>query len=302
MFKIEGNITKIVSIILALCFLLLFYNNKDSEKNDILADDYPELQPTTYIKIEKTNKLVIDDLKIKLQNYINEHNLNDQISIYVTSLNDEELSCSYLENKEFFAASIFKLPLAMIYYEKINKGIYKYTDGFKIKEEHFEGAYNDGSLYKVGDDVSLKTLLDNTIIYSDNIAANVLYHNLGGWGDFKRASFVYSDNIDLNNPSLSNVVTALYLSDVLTYLYNNQDKFEPLLINMKLDVYGQYLSKYVDADIMQKYGRLNEYSNSVGLVNAKTPYAIAVLTSLDAAGIDHIGRINEICFNFFNES
>ena len=235
-----------------------------------------------------------------IEYYLEECNVNkDKIAILIHSFETGE---EYIlnPNVDFTAASTYKLPLGVKYYEMINDGEISLSDHLTVQSNHYEEG---GPTYyaKVGSAISVETLLHRMIQISDNTASHVLFENLGGWVEYKKKIAKYS-NHDLNDSFFvkGNVQTVQYLSDCLDYVYHHKDSFKTLIKDMKSANPTSYLNKYTGNVTAQKYGYYNSARNSAGIVLDGHPYSIVVLTSLYDQGEVHMGKINKICHDYFN--
>lgn len=127
------------------------------------------------MKRESNNRIVLSEL---INKYINEDNINDNISIYVHEFTNK-YPYAYNVNENFFATSIYKIPLALVYYEKINRGDLSLEIKLLYESNHYEIGGSIGDNYTVGSYIAIDTLLHNMIIYSDNTFAFILFENLG---------------------------------------------------------------------------------------------------------------------------
>lgn len=232
--------------------------------------------------------------------YLDECNVDrDRIAIYVHSFESNE---EYILNPtvDFTAASTYKLPLGMKYYEMIENGEISLSDTLTVQSNHYEEG---GPTYyaEVGTAISVETLLHRMIQLSDNTASHVLFENLGGWVNYKLKVEKYSQH-PLNDSFYvkGNVQTVQYLSDCLEYIYQHQETFKTLISDMKIANPTSYLNKYTGNVTAQKYGYYNSARNSAGIVLDEHPYSIVVLTSLYDEGEVHMGKINKICYEYFN--
>lgn len=245
----------------------------------------------------------LNELEEKIDEYIEEENLDkDKITYYITDLVTEE-SISLHPNEDRTAGSIYKLPLAMLWYELINDGEYKLSDKLTFTSEDYEeGGGVIASNYSIGSKIPIEELLEEMIVHSDNTAAHMLFDELGGYSKFKSKADKYSDK-EMDNEFYSrseNVVTARYMNDVLNYLYNHSQEYTTLIKDMKKSQKKGYLNATVQTHAAQKYGAYMQASNAVGFVDAKEPYSIVVLTSYSDLGEGYIGDINAICYKYFN--
>lgn len=235
----------------------------------------------------------------EIEAYFQENNIDhESVSYCITDLK-HNIKYSMNENEEFVAASIYKLPLAMLYYDKVNSGDYSMDSTFTYSEFMHEDAGVISSNYAIGSQIPLSELLDASIVYSDNDAGHILFENLGGWKEYKEAMTKYTSSISDNYYSEDNVSTANTMNDVITYLYAHKDEYQELVDNMKKAEPGEYLDRDIKQGMPQKYGMYDYALNSVGFVECETPYSIVVLTSLGDKGEDVMAKINSIAYEHF---
>ena len=102
------------------------------------ATSTPTVKPTptpTPSPTAPTKQTVSDDLAKLIGDYLDENNVDqDNIGIYVHDLTSDG---TYMLNQDeyFVAASTYKLPLAMLYYEKINAGEIQLSDVISLTIE-----------------------------------------------------------------------------------------------------------------------------------------------------------------------
>lgn len=190
-------------------------------------------QKDSSMRIAKTVNHPSIQLDTLIVYYLDECDVDrDRIAIYVHSFETNE---EYIlnPNVDFIAASTYKLPLGMKYYEMINDDEIRLSDRLTLQSKHYEEG---GPTYydEVGSTISVETLLHRMIQISDNTASHVLFENLGGWVEYKKKIAKYSTH-DLNDSFFvkGNVQTVQYLSDCLDYIYHHQDAFKTLIKDMK---------------------------------------------------------------------
>ena len=266
------------------------------EENETIQEEssLPSQEEPTY-----TQEL---HLKNIIENYLDEQGISkDGLSIYISSFDGQE-RYTLNEDIDFFGASLYKVPLAMIYYEYINQGLYHYEDTFLYESYHFEAGGPISEDYEPGTYFTLADLLHYMIVDSDNTAGHILFENLGGWIAFKELGSVYGivENTDTYY-SYDNVFTASYLHDCLNYLYQHQDSFSLLIEDMENTFDHDFLNRYIDVPVAQKYGYYDPALNVMGFVEATSPYSIVILSEYGYDFVEHIGRINELCYKYFNK-
>ena len=248
----------------------------------------------------KDNSQYIDmDLAKDIEAYFQENGIDHEKVAYCITDLKHDIKYSMNEKNEFIAASIYKLPLAMLYYDKVNDGEYTLDSTFTYSGYMHEDAGVISSNYGIGSQIPLSDLLDDLIVYSDNDAGHILYENLGGWKEYKEAMTKYTDSISENYYAENNVSTANTMNDVVTYLYDHKEDYKDLIENMEKAEPGEYLDRDTQLSMPQKYGMYDSALNSVGFVECNTPYSIVVLTSLGDKGADVMANINRIAYEHF---
>ena len=248
----------------------------------------------------KDNSQFIDmSLAKDIEAYFQENGIDHEKVAYCITDLEHNIKYSMNEKDEFIAASIYKLPLAMLYYDKVNEGEYTLDSTFTYSGYMHEDAGVISSDYGIGSQVPLSDLLNDLIIYSDNDAGHILYENLGGWKEYKEAMTKYTDTISENYYTMDNVTTANTMNDVVTYLYDYKEDYKGLIKNMEEAEPGEYLDRDTQLSMPQKYGMYDSALNSIGFVECNTSYSIVVLTSLGDKGADVMANINRIAYEHF---
>ena len=237
----------------------------------------------------------------EIEEYLQSQNLSkERIAVYISSFDGRDVY-SFHEDTDFIAASLYKVPLAMIYYELILQGVYNEDDLFLYESYHYEAGGPIGDNYMPGTYFTLSDLLHYLILNSDNTAGHILFENLGGWVSFKNLCEKYGQ-VDHSETfySYDNVFTANYLHDCLNYLYLHKNSFDLLIQDMENTFKQDYLNRYVPKKIAQKYGSYEDALNIMGFVETKRSYSIVILSNYGYNFKEHMGRINEICYRYFS--
>lgn len=291
----------IISLLSALLIVLCVFavEMKNTEKkayqgiSEIGEDQNTEVE-------NKDNSQYIDmSLAKDIEAYFQENGIDHEKVAYCITDLEHNIKYSMNEKDEFIAASIYKLPLAMLYYDKVNEGEYTLDSTFTYSGYMHEDAGVISSDYGIGSQVPLSDLLNDLIIYSDNDAGHILYENLGGWKEYKEAMTKYTDSISENYYTMDNVTTANTMNDVVTYLYDHKEDYKGLIKNMEEAEPGEYLDRDTQLSMPQKYGMYDSALNSVGFVECNTSYSIVVLTSFGDKGADVMANINRIAYEHF---
>lgn len=251
--------------------------NKETEE----AKAEGEEQKEEVIEIEPSESEEVKSLieTIKVDNSLT----GDNFSFFYYNLKTKEY---YLDNgdKWFTAASTTKVPIAMLYYDKINsKEVTIDTTYLYRSSDYEEGDGMTAYTYDAGDSIPLSFLLEQMIENSDNTATNVLTNALGGREKYIGDTLKYVDEkIGLQVPQNfydENVTSAKYGLGIMNYLYKHPEEYAGLIDHMTRSSYGSYLKKYIsDYDVVHKYGSYEGNVHDYGIVYGKEPYLIGVFT------------------------
>ena len=291
----------IISLLSALLIVLCVFavEMKNTEKKAYQGISEIGEDQNTEVENQDNSQFIDMSLAKDIEAYFQENGIDHEKVAYCITDLEHNIKYSMNEKDEFIAASIYKLPLAMLYYDKVNEGEYTLDSTFTYSGYMHEDAGVISSDYGIGSQVPLSNLLNDLIIYSDNDAGHILYENLGGWKEYKEAMTKYTDSISENYYTMDNVTTANTMNDVVTYLYDHKEDYKGLIKNMEEAEPGEYLDRDTQLSMPQKYGMYDSALNSVGFVECNTSYSIVVLTSLGDKGADVMANINRIAYEHF---
>lgn len=289
----------IISLLSALLIVLCVFavEMKNTEKKAYQGISEIGEDQNTEVENKDNSQFIDMSLAKDIEAYFQENGIDHEKVAYCITDLEHNIKYSMNEKDEFIAASIYKLPLAMLYYDKVNEGEYTLDSTFTYSGYMHEDAGVISSDYGIGSQVPLSDLLNDLIIYSDNDAGHILYENLGGWKEYKEAMTKYTDSISENYYTMDNVTTANTMNDVVTYLYDHKEDYKGLIKNMEEAEPGEYLDRDTQLSMPQKYGMYDSALNSVGFVECNTSYSIVVLTSLGDKGADVMANINRIAYD-----
>lgn len=291
----------IISLLSALLIVLCVFavEMKNTEKKAYQGISEIGEDQNTEVENKDNSQFIDMSLAKDIEAYFQENGIDHEKVAYCITDLEHNIKYSMNEKDEFIAASIYKLPLAMLYYDKVNEGEYTLDSTFTYSGYMHEDAGVISSDYGIGSQVPLSDLLNDLIIYSDNDAGHILYENLGGWKEYKEAMTKYTDSISENYYTMDNVTTANTMNDVVTYLYDYKEDYKGLIKNMEEAEPGEYLDRDTQLSMPQKYGMYDSALNSVGFVECNTSYSIVVLMSLGDKGADVMANINRIAYEHF---
>jgi len=190
-------------------------------------------------------------------NGLNEHNFS--ICYYNTVTGEE-----YAWNDSWFsiAASTYKLPLNMVFYEMQQAG--EITGDTKIT---WTGR-------------TLDDIHEQSIVNSNNELSEALMYYWGDHVTYKeklRKYFTMTDEEIAPSYWQANWFCTRMMMDCLKYLYENQENFEELIGYMKQAMPDQYFKRgAAEYEVAHKYGSVQVYNNDVGIIYTPQPYLLVV--------------------------
>lgn len=280
--------------------------NPEEKKAEVVVSNTSEAIASSAEKEEQEkpvdSHLDLSPLKKKIDQYIKEEEIDpEEIGWYVIDLESNQ-AIGLHENTYFYAASTYKLPLAMLWYDKLDASQREKTK-LRFDELHYEEGGPIGIDYEFGSMIPVEELLEAMIVQSDNSAAHILYSNLGGWTKYKEMLQKYDSSQKMNEKYLSydNEFTPKNMGNILKYLYIHRHQYQDLIEDMEESAPGEFLDLNLGIDFPQKYGSYDYSYNAVGFSPSNHPYAIVIDTMLGDYGAYVIGDINEIVYDFFNQ-
>ena len=310
--KVDSKVLKIgLSIFVVIVIGIIIFNHSMQNKEEIneKAEEQKKEESVETVSEEESlettsiEELVIEEtVDTNIENLINEimieNNLNENNFFFFYYNIEEKKYYFYNEDTYFTAASTIKVPVAMLYYDKIADGELNLSDTLLYDSDDYETG--DGSTaadYSVGDRIPISYLLEQTIVNSDNTALNILIHNIG-YRKCKEELTKYSD-VDLTEDFYSsNVANVSYYYDVLQYLYQNADKYSELIEYMKISSGGEYLKANLPQyEVAHKYGSYDGYVHDYGIIYGQNTYLIGVFTNGVTNASDLIANIGEQVVN-----
>ncbi len=297
--KIDSKVLKIglsICVIIAIGIGIYSYIMRNKEEVNKQAKEQKEEESLEVASIEET--IIEETIDSNIENLINqimtENNLNENNFFFFFYNIEEKKYYFYNENTYFTAASTIKVPVAMLYYDKIADGELNLSDTLIYNSDDYEAG--DGSTaadYSVGERIPISYLLEQTIVNSDNTALNILVNSIG-YQKCKEELTKYSEEEVKEDFYSSNVANVSYYYDVLQYLYQNADKYSELIEYMKISSGGGYLKANLPQyEVAHKYGSYDGYVHDYGIIYGQNTYLIGVFTSGIANANNLIADIGE---------
>ena len=298
--KIKINYKSLIilfSVLIIIAGIILYRNiiNKNQNTNKESEEKMEEVSMETASMEEPVIKETVDTNIEKLINEIMiKNNLNENNFFFFYYNIEEKKYYFYNENAYFTAASTIKVPVAMLYYDKIQEGELTLSDTLLYHSDDYEaGGGRTATDYSPGEKIPLSYLLEQTIVNSDNTALNILINNIG-YQDCKEQLTQYTDMELPEEFYTSNIANVSYYYDILQYLYQNADKYSELISYMKRSSGGIYLKANLPQyEVAHKYGSYDGYVHDYGIIYGKNTYLLGVFTKDIENASDLIANIGK---------
>jgi beta-lactamase class A len=217
----------VISILANALLIKLFLDEKQKKADPTLAkrEQYPFLARRIFF--EEPNDVIINfsTLRQDLRGYIQKD--KKPIAVYFQYLPTGS-SIGVNDTVPFVAASLLKTPTAMYVYKLIERGEVSKNDEITLTEELIDNRY--GTLWEKGPGTKLtiKELLEQSLLNSDNTAHNVLFHSV-----VKGSPDDVYDNLDIprqvvnGSPAItvknySSILRSLFFSSYLSFESSNE--------------------------------------------------------------------------------
>lgn len=265
---------------------------EETEKQIVVETINIEENLSTYEIVYATEDITV---KETVQEYMTSRNLTENNFAFFYYNPQNQNFYFFNQDKFFTAASTMKVPIATIYYDKINNGELTLDKTLQYKSNNYEAGGGTTNLkYSIGDNIPISFLLEQMIVNSDNTAWKILMSGLGGNSASRKLATQYTYRELPTNFTSENIISAGYGYDIIKHIYENQEKYEELISYMKKSSGGGYLKKNItDYEVAHKYGSYDGNIHDYGIVFADTPYLIGIFTSKVPNAEDLIADINK---------
>lgn len=214
--------------------------------------------------------------------YLENHGLDKQLIgfFYQNTVSGD----AYIYNGSdlFTGASTIKVPLAMLYTDMIQKDLLSYQTALVYTENDYEPGGGRTALDNaVNSALSVDYLLQQSIMNSDNTATNILLRN---YNQFTKDLFRmdYAAFYPKRYPAAfytENLISAELMLNVMRSLYQNADKYEKIIADMKEAEPDAYFKQSIDdIEIAHKYGLYGNFEHDMGILYTPEPILLGVFT------------------------
>lgn len=217
-----------------------------------------------------------------IEEYLDNHGLDKQSVGFFYQNTVSGAAYMYNGSDLFTGASTIKVPLAMLYTDMILDGKLSYQTTLVYTENDYEAGGGRTALDNViNSALSVDYLLQQSIMNSDNTATNILLRN---YNRFTKDLFRmdYAAFYPKRYPSAfysENLISAELMLNVMRSLYQNADKYELIIEDMKEAEPDAYFKQLIDdVEIAHKYGLYGNFEHDMGILFTPEPILLGVFT------------------------
>ena len=205
---------------------------------------------------------------------------------YYNTVTGEEYR--YNDETFFVAASTFKLPLNLYYYEMEAAGEISpdaYIGGMTLSQAHYQ-----------------------SLVWSNNEVSIAMLYNLGNFRTYKdcmRKYFTMDESAITSEYYADNNYCTSMMLDTLKYLYARRDQFSEMIGYMLEAQPGEYFDRYMDGvDVAHKYGYFVDDDkgvtaiNDTGIIYTSEPFLLAVYTSNAPYGAEVVSQACKVLADY----
>lgn len=238
----------------------------------------------------------IETLKQLVEDIIGDNKDNIGVAYFDVS---SSLGFNINGDKTFKAASTVKVPVVMATAELIKNNKLKLDDQVSYTSDDYEdGAGILQGSSKLDSPIKISELVDYSLIYSDNIAVNMLLRTIGSnyKYDFIEQTVSHSVNRSSNETTPSD---SLAILKRLYYNYDNDDNYNLIIKDLKNTIYHDRIDKYIPQSIVaHKIGDYENYINDIAIVYDDKPYILTVFTKdINDVGDEIIAKISKAIYD-----
>lgn len=214
--------------------------------------------------------------------------------VYVLDLTTRQV-CGVNEDTVFHAASTFKLPLNLYLFQQIVDGQINPLTKLTYYSKHYEGGTGILQNKKYGTSYTIQELSKYSIVYSDNVATNMLLSYLGRSNVKKMMSSMGGSVVDTSANTTCPRDMALYMDALVEFNKEHPNEGAVLLNHFKNTIFNDRIPTLLppDTEVAHKTGNWPKTGSfhDVGIVyHPNHPYIIA-LFSKNVASSTHAYQV-----------
>lgn len=219
----------------------------------------------------------LEDLEKYLEEYI--AGQEGRYGLYYINLaTGEEFGIN--DREKYIAASTTKLPMNLLLYRKIAAGEISFDDKLVYLEEDFEPGTGIIQDSPYGTEYTVRETARLSIVYSDNCAINMIIRLLG-IENIRQYMLDIGGTIYYGSDHRSCPYDlAVYARELYRFYRENPEIAGILMDDLMNTMWNDRINKLLpeDVKVAHKIGNFEGVYNDVGIVFAKEPYVLAVMS------------------------
>lgn len=263
----------------------------EDNKLKVCANAEDEFQNSSYLcttyRLIKDDDFIMYDMLTHtpdqlVEEYLENHGLDKKSVGFFYQNTVSSVAYTYNGSDLFTGASTIKVPLAMFYTDMIQENKLTYQTSLVFIEEDFEAGGGRTALDNaLNSALSVDYLLQQSVMNSDNTATNILLRN---YNRFTKTLFRvdYSAFYPKRYPAAfytENLISAELMLNVMRSLYQNADKYEKIIEDMKEAEPDAYFKQLInDIEVAHKYGLYGNFEHDMGILYTPEPILLGVFT------------------------
>ena len=268
--------------------LLGFSNLENEEKIEPIIINYDW---------KKENSIDIEKIKNEIYDYLDSNNIPlDLIGISFYDVTSDS-GFGINENELFLAASTMKVPINVYTYDIVNKGDLSLSRIMTYYKKNYEEGTGVIQFDEFGSTYSLRDILRLSITESDNVATNMLYSLLGGYGGYYLLDQLH-DYYGISSTKGNYISPREALKTLIRVYDGRYDIYKLLYKDMASTVYNEYATFYFNDDkgVHHKTGDYEGYYNDIVIVEGENTFIFTIYTNNINSPIETLQDLGEIIY------
>lgn len=319
----EGRNTAIFIAILMVCFATFFVNKQgvaadgsiaafnfistnNKSNNYGLSDgmsqaEHEEIanQHLLEYKQKKTKEnsekqIELDTLESKIRTLIG-NDIDNVGMVYYDVKSGKSIRIN--EDKQFVAASTIKVPINMLMYDMVQDNKININEKLKYEECDFEEGAGILQGKDLSSPISIKTLSDYSIRYSDNIAINMILRKVGIENKYDYMEEMLGHTV-VHSGNNTTPEDSCKILEKLYFNVDNNKYYDTMIQAMKKTEYHDRIDKYIPKEIVaHKIGDFGDCVNDIAIVNKENPYILVAFTEGVPEANEVIAKVSKLIYD-----
>lgn len=287
---------------------------KESTKVNVYSEDV--------IDSKLLKKSAASELVNCINSKIDNNNLSDGINKIIDEINNyynqsnnyfsfaykdiyTGFTVTYNDKQGIYAASTIKAPADIYIYEMAGLEKVNLDEILTYTGNYYVGGTGIIKNNKVNTKYSVRDLLNYSIVYSDNIAHNMLMDKYGRVNMLNFWQNLGTSSIFVANNNWGNVSArdGIIYMDELYKFYLENDKYGEEVMGIFLDAKTKFISSSNNYKIANKSGWSGTAIHDASIVFANNPYIVVALSNLGDTDyyMSYFNRVSELASNLHEE-